>query len=348
MTCRNAATARRHDHGGGGAAARTSRSRPTPTSTTRSPISAAAAPSSRCARRSTPRPTRDEGGNHELRSEDRSPLLRRRHRRGRRRLLARHEPAVRRRATRQDGTPELNAWVVVQARRHRRRAHRPLRDGPGLAHRPLPAGRRRARMRLVEGHLGICRPAREHHAASASTATSTRPAAERHPPVARLCAAGRRGGAADADPGRRQRVEGAGLGMHRGQQRDHAHAVRPQDQLRQGRRTPRPRSSRRIRRASSSRTRRTGRSPASRSQRLDTHGQAHRQAEVLGRHPAARHAQRRDQGLPGARRQARELRRRQGQRHAGREERRRRSATTRSRSSPTPGGTPRRRSMRCR
>ena len=51
------------------------------------------------------------------------------------------------------------------------------------------------------------------------------------------------------------------------------------------------------------------------------HGQAHRQAEVLGRHPAARHAQRRDQGLPGARRQGRELRRRQGQRHEGREER---------------------------
>ena len=45
----------RHDHGGRRRCSRTSRSRPTPTSTQRSPISAAAAPTSRSARRSTPR-----------------------------------------------------------------------------------------------------------------------------------------------------------------------------------------------------------------------------------------------------------------------------------------------------
>ena len=47
----------RHDHGGRGAAQGEAQARPTPTSTRRSPTSAAAAPSSRCARRSTPRPS---------------------------------------------------------------------------------------------------------------------------------------------------------------------------------------------------------------------------------------------------------------------------------------------------
>ena len=40
-----------------------------------------------------------------------------------------------------------------------------------------------------------------------------------------ICPQGRRHRAHDADPGRRQRMEGAGLGMHRGQQRHHAHAA---------------------------------------------------------------------------------------------------------------------------
>ena len=48
---------------------------PMPTSTARSPTSAAAEPISRCARPFTPRRMR-EGGSHELRSKDRSPLLR--------------------------------------------------------------------------------------------------------------------------------------------------------------------------------------------------------------------------------------------------------------------------------
>ena len=48
--------------------------------------------------------------------------------------------------------------------------------------------------------------------------------------------------------------------------------------------------------------------------RLDTAGQAHRQAGLRHRPQAARHAERRDQGLPGVRRQGEELRRRQGRR----------------------------------
>ena len=132
------------------------------------------------------------------------------------------------------GTPELNAWVVVRPDDTVVVRFVPLRDGPGRADRPLPAGRRRARMRLVEGHLGICRPAREHPP-QAHLRQLQLDRLERDPPVARLCAARRRGGAADADPGRGQRVEGAGVRVHGGEQPDHAHAVRPQDQLRQGR-----------------------------------------------------------------------------------------------------------------
>ena len=82
--------------------------------------------------------------------------------------------------------------------------------------------------------------------------------------------------------------------------------------------------------------------------RLDTAGQAHRQADVLHGRQAARNAQRGDQGKPGLRRQGEELRRRQGRRHAGREEGRAESAMPPLRSSPTPGGRPRPRSRRCR
>ena len=76
--------------------------------------------------------------------------------------------------------------------------------------------------------------------------------------------------------------------------------------------------------------------------------QAQRQQGLRDRRQAARHAQRRDQGLPGVRRQGGELRRGEGRRHARREEGREGAATPPSPSSPTPGGTPRRRSTRCR
>ena len=67
------------------------------------------------------------------------------------------------------GTPELNAWVVVQPDDTVVDPLRPLRDGPGRADRALPAGRRRARMRLGEGDLGIREPAPRTSPASAST-----------------------------------------------------------------------------------------------------------------------------------------------------------------------------------
>ena len=43
---------------------------------------------------------------------------------------------------------EVNIWVVDQARRHLRDPHRALGDGAGHAHRPRPARRRGARVRL--------------------------------------------------------------------------------------------------------------------------------------------------------------------------------------------------------
>ena len=79
-----------------------------------SPIFAAAAPSSRCARRSTPRRTREEA-DHELRSANQSPCLRRQRRRVRRRAAlgigSPFGPDVVRAA---DGSPELTAWVVIK------------------------------------------------------------------------------------------------------------------------------------------------------------------------------------------------------------------------------------------
>ena len=58
------------------------------------------------------------------------------------------------------------------ARRHRRDPHRPLRDGPGLADRSRPARRRRAGMRLVEGHDRISDARTERRRASGPGARS--------------------------------------------------------------------------------------------------------------------------------------------------------------------------------
>ena len=78
--------------------------------------------------------------------------------------------------------------------RHRRHPHRALRDGPGHAHRPRADGRRRARVRLVEGHApNIRRPARTSRA-SASGATS--------PPAAAAASASRTSTCARAAPRR--------------------------------------------------------------------------------------------------------------------------------------------------
>ena len=72
--------------------------------------------------------------------------------------------------------PEINAWVVVQAGRHRRHPHRALRDGPGHADRPRATGRRRARCDWAQGHDRIPDAGRRTSRAIACGAIS-RPAA---------------------------------------------------------------------------------------------------------------------------------------------------------------------------
>ena len=132
-----------------------------------------------------------------------------------------------------DGSPEVNVWVVIRPDDTDRDSHRPLGDGPGHPHRPRPARRRRARMRLVEGR---------HRISDAGSKCRTQARLgrfldrrqPRHPHQPGICPQGRRHRARDADPGRRQRVEGAGLGMHRRQQRHHPHAVGQDHDLRQG------------------------------------------------------------------------------------------------------------------
>ena len=200
-------------------------------------------------------------------------------------------------------------------------------------------------MRLVEGHdrISDARPERRAQARVGRLLDRRQP---RHPQVARICAQGRRGRAHDADPGRRQRVEGAGVGVHRRQQRDHAHAVRPHARPTARSPTPPPSSSRR--RTSSSRIPKDWKIAGKRVKRLDTADKITGKHGLRHRRQAAGHAQRRDQGLPGVRRQGQELRRRQGRGHAGRQEGRAGRRQRASPSSPTPGGRPRPRSTRCR
>ena len=103
----------------------------------------------------------------------------------------------------------------------------------------------------------------------------------------------------------------------RGQQRAHAQSVGPHDHLRQGGDGGRQ-------------DRAAERGQAQGSEGLEDRRQAaeaarhprqgDRQAGLRVRPQAARHAQCRDQGKPGARRQGEELRRRQGRRHEGRQE----------------------------
>ena len=143
------------------------------------------------------------------------PLLRHRHRRGRRRPRARPRYSLRRpdrgaRRRRLAGNQRLGR---DPARRHRRHPHRPLGDGPGHADRPRPARRRRARMRLVEGHdrISDARPERRAQARLGRFLDRRQP---RHPRLAGICPQGRRHRARDADPGRGQRMEGAGRRVH--------------------------------------------------------------------------------------------------------------------------------------
>ena len=199
-------------------------------------------------------------------------------------------------------------------------------------------------MRLVEGHHRVS-DARTERRTQARLGRFLDRRQPRHPHQAGICPQGRRHCARDADPGGRQRMEGAGLGMHRRQQRHHPYAVGQDHDLRQGG-------------GSCGEARAAGRRQAEGSQGLEDHRQGleaarHRRQDdrhddLRHRRQAAGHAQRRDQGLPGVRRQAEELRRSQGHGHEGRQEGRAGQRQRASPSSPIPGGTPRPRSMRCR
>ena len=164
-----------------------------------------------------------------------------------------------------DAAAEVNVWVAIKP--DDTCVIRIVRSemGQGTHHRPRPARRRGARMRLEQGH------------ASSRSAPGTRPGPQahlgrhvdrrqpRHPQLAGLCPPRRRRRAHDAAAGRGRRMEGAGRRARRGERRHHA--TPPPTARPATARSPRPppSSSRRILRASSSGIRRTGRSRASRS-----------------------------------------------------------------------------------
>ena len=171
-----------------------------------------------------------------------APHVPRRHRRRRRRPDARLPRAVRRRGRRpptaRAGDQRLGGGP---ARRHRGDPHRPLRDGPGHAHRPRPARRRGAGLRLGEGHdrISDARPEPRAQPRLGQLLDRRQP---RHPRVARVCPQGRRRRARDADPGRGARA-GACRPPNAARQASvitHA-ALGPQHDLRQGRRPRRRR-----------------------------------------------------------------------------------------------------------
>jgi hypothetical protein len=139
----------------------------------------------------------------------------------------------------------------------------------------------------------------------------------RHPRVARLCAQRRRHRPRDAGASRGGRMEGAGGRMHGGQQRDHPHAIGPQDHLRQGGAGGgQGDAARRGQAEGPERLEARGQAPGA----PGHHGQGHRQAGLRRRPQAARHAQCGHQGLPGVRRQGQELQRRCHRKAPGREE----------------------------
>ena len=211
-------------------------------------------------------------------------------------------PAVVRAA---DGSPEINAWVVIRPTTPSSSASR----APRWARARSPASRSSSpkSSSATGGRSPRVSDAGPERRAQARVGRLLDRRQPRHPHLARLRAQGRRGRAHDAGAGSGRRVEGPGRGVHRGQQRDHARAVQAQDDLRQGRRGRRQARAAQGRAAEGSEG--AGRSSASRSS-ASTRRQGDRQAGLRLRPQAARHAERGDQGLPGVRRQDQELRRR--------------------------------------
>ena len=142
----------------------------------------------------------------------------------------------------------------------------------------------------------------------------------RHPHLAGLCPARRRGGAHDAAAGRGRAMEGAGRRAHRVRRRHHARGEQAHDPAtarsrpRPPKLTPPDPKSHQAQGSEGLEDRRQA-AEAARHRR-----QAQRQQDLRHRPETAGHALRRDQGLPGVRRQAQELRREQDRRHARREE----------------------------
>ena len=133
----------------------------------------------------------------------------------------------------------------------------------------------------------------------------------RHPHLAGLRPPRRRGRAHDAAAGGGRRVEGAGRRGQRGRRRHHARRLRAPDDLRQGRRRRRQADAARSREHHAQGS--EGLEDRRQADEAAGHGrQAQRQQGLRDRPQAARHAARRHQGLPGVRRQARELRRGEG------------------------------------
>ncbi len=128
--------------------------------------------------------------------------------------------------------------------------------------------------------------------------------------------AGRRSRQTDADPGRGQRVECAGVGMQRVQQHDHAH-VRQQDHLRQGCRSRRQARGAEGPQAQGSEGLEDRRQAA---QAARHRRQGRRPGHVRHRLQDAGHAQRRDPDFAGVRRNGEELRRGHGRQDARRQE----------------------------
>ena len=156
-----------------------------------------------------------KGGNHEKddlwqRPEALPPLVRRRRdRRHSRHARARLQGSVRHRSRRAERRGRSEHLGRDQAGRHVRHSHCALRDGPGHAHRPRPARRRRARVRLEEGHhrRHLARPQSRQQA---RVGRHEHRRLARHPGFAGLCAQGRRCRAHDAAAGSGRSVEGAG------------------------------------------------------------------------------------------------------------------------------------------
>ena len=285
--------------------------------------------------------------NKHVSPQTQSPRLRHRHRRRRRRPCARPRHSLRR----TDRGPRRRRLARGQrlggdpARRHRRDPHRALGNGPGHPHRPRPARRRRTRMRLVEGHDRISRRPARASPASAPGAISR--------PAAAAASAPRRIMSARAAPPRAMMLIQAAANEWKVPASECTAANSVITHKPSGKTT----TYGKVAEAAAKLT-----PPADVKlkdpkdwkiagkgvKRLDTPDKVTGTTDLRHRRQAAGHAQRRDQGLPGHRRQAEELRRSQDRRDEGRQEGGEGRATPRSPSSPTPGGTPRPRSMRCR